>query len=120
MIMAESKLYAERGGGRRASIVFRVGGPEQDPLGSVCCKVHLRGIDPPRKIHGEDSLQALSLAFAFIHLRVRALQAEGWQFYFGPRDREPFDLLSAWFPNYSEPKSRKPVKRARVRSRTAA
>jgi hypothetical protein len=114
VLIAESKLYGEQSGKRRVPVHFRVGAPKRDPRGSVCCKVHLRGIDPPRTIHGEDSLQALSLAFAFIHIRIRALQAEGWQFYFNQRDSDPFDVLLAWFPNCSEPVRTPPAKRTRA------
>jgi len=111
MIIAKSKVYGRKGRGRRVPVVVQVGAPKRDPLGSMSCKVHLRGIRPPRVIHGEDALQALALAFTFLRMTVLELYADGWLFYFGARDREPFDLRAVWFPSWGESELQKPKKR---------
>jgi hypothetical protein len=97
---AQSKLFAKHGDKPRRPAVLGIGTPVRAPNGGFACRVHLRGIERACNIYGEDSMQALALGLAFLQMRLHALRDDGWLFYFGPRDRQQFDVLSGWFPRW--------------------
>lgn len=98
MHIAKSRLYVERRGVPRKAVQVAIGMPAPDRHGDVSCAVHIRGIDPPRRIFGIDSLQAVALSFGFLEERLASLQSSGWRFYFDRKDAKPFDPRSIWFP----------------------
>jgi hypothetical protein len=121
MHIAKSRLYGERRGIRRKAIQFAIGTPVADAHGDVSCTVHIGGIDPPRKIFGIDSLQALALSINFLGQRLESLQSSGWRFYFTRQDSESFDPKSIWFPETGHPPRKGPTSRStRSRAKTRA
>jgi hypothetical protein len=48
-------------------------------------------------IHGSDSFQALSYTFVFVREVLRRSLEDGWQFFCGMEDQQPFDIEHYWF-----------------------
>jgi hypothetical protein len=107
-LVAKSKLFAKLGAKPRQPVLIGLGLPARSPRGSFSCRVVLRGFDRPREIHGEDSMQALALALAFLRMRLQWLKDQGWLFYFGPRDRQAFDVVSCWYPRWTQSRRKQP------------
>ena len=121
MHIARSRLYGQRRGIRRKAIQFAIGAPVADAHGDVSCAVHISGIDPPRKIFGIDSLQALALSISFLGQRLETLQSSGWRFYFSRDDSESFDPRSIWLPGTGHMPGIGPASRpTRPRAKTRA
>ena len=97
--IAKSQLYGKNGSKTRIPVLVTISVPAKDPRGGTRCRVRLGSIESPRNVYGEDSMQALALSFVFLEMRLRALRSEGWQFYYGQRDRTPIDVISCWFPS---------------------
>lgn len=112
MHIAKCRLYGQKRGVQRKAVLFAIGAPVADANGDVSCTVHIRGIDPPRKIFGIDSLQAVALSVGFLHQRLESLDASGWRFYFGRNDWRPFDPRDIWFPDTGRAARESPTSRS--------
>jgi hypothetical protein len=61
------------------------------------CSVSLSDRATPYQIYGENSLQSIGLAFAFLRTRIKDMESKGDLFYFpDTEDLIPFD---AYFPS---------------------
>lgn len=94
--LVSTSLYAAQGPGPRKRVLFAIEAPVSDGE-NASCRVHIRGLHKPSRVHGIDSFQALALSFAQLRHALAALEAEGWRFYFDRDDTQAFDTGLAWF-----------------------
>ena len=82
----------------RRVVVVAIHAPEHDPKsehGDYRTLVEMDGISKSRYGYGVNSMQSLVLGMQLLHIDIENAIKEGWQFYFGADDTEPFDLLNS-------------------------
>jgi hypothetical protein len=77
-IIASSEQVCRTGAGERFKLSITVRAPFCQEDGPWACPVHLHGLgEKERCIYGEDSLQALGLALAFVRAELRSFAESG-------------------------------------------
>ena len=85
--------------GSRLDVVVRIGKPFSDN-GSYVCVVQIDGIrDNPRRVYGEEAMQALHLGLQLVKEELGFLEKHGAHFYLRGEDTtgEPFDWRLFWY-----------------------
>jgi hypothetical protein len=95
LVVAESRFFAQEPAGARAPIHVRIFLPRK-AKSHAACRVHMKGLEKPRTVYGEDTMQALALAVRFVNNTLAALHAVGWRYFFAREDRRPFNIWTVW------------------------
>ena len=92
-VIAKLELLGVRSSGERVPVTVEIGRPYdiRDGKGADCagCPVAIHGLhDNLHDIHGEDTLQALTLAVAFVHRLLSDFTAKGGRLLFKDSDED--------------------------------
>ena len=95
--VAQTVLFAQDPRGNRQQVRISVGFPIRESQADFVVHVQIDGLRLPGEIHGSDSFQALSYALVFVRAVLRQSLEDGWQFFGGMEDQQPFDFEHYWF-----------------------
>jgi hypothetical protein len=88
--IASLDLLAVRADGTPVPVALRIGAPERAAAGEWRCAVRLDGLHEGLiPMHGEDSVQALSLALRLAATLLRDFVARGGRLLYAPTTAEP-------------------------------
>jgi hypothetical protein len=99
-LIASTTVFAEGPQTGRRTVVLAITAPEASD-GAWWCSVALDGLESASRIAGEDSLQALGLAVAYLRHRISHYMANGWRFFSSQSEGDPLDLPTVYFPEKS-------------------
>jgi hypothetical protein len=102
--IAEEHVVLVSPSGKRIDSRIVVGRPTTGPE-NCWCECALEGIEPPYKLGGETTLQALSLALRTIRHRIEDLVSKGWRIVNDEGDDVPVDAILGHLNRGQEPQA---------------
>lgn len=94
---ARATFFAESDRGERSEFAVAISRPSPSAANEYRCHVTV-GDQPASGVYGVDQLQALALALAYAHHRLKLLMSNSWKFYLAESDSEPFDPCETYYP----------------------